>query len=507
MKSIRLKSLLLALLLVLPILTSACGETPDVTTPEATTPEVTTPDSSAGEENTIKDTEIFTTRQSVLMIGQSNMAGRGDLNIVETIKDDRIFMMRNGRFIPMQEPIHDDKPTIAGASLGASFAKAFVETFDCELGLIPGAYGGTSLADWEVGGQYYRRALNMAKAAQETSEICAILWHQGEGDGKTSDYTGKLKVILDAFIKDLGLDPDKIVIITGELGRFRSHTYVNSSLVALGTYYKNYGVASSAGLTAQDVTTHFDAPSLRVFGYRFFDIFYNRITGKNYSFNDDPSSYLVVPEEVEEDLGDYIAKESFNSYVAGRTYTSATTVGNVKIAPKNDSYIEVIAASGNDKDKYLGITCAAPDDSPYIDITNETAAGTDVTVEAKFMRSAEFDGCGDLLKLVQSSPKLASIALMHVNKRGELCDIVGSKIGDSFGVTLSEFEWTHVKIVCHLASNTKDVYINGILYGEGLKLLSSASDAAAFNTARTRVMQYKASGIGTIYFDDYKAYN
>ena len=429
-------------------------------------------------------------------------------------------MMRNGRFIPMQEPIHDDKPTIAGASLGASFAKAFAETFDCEIGLIHGAFGEDTtnrdvadfefawafdLADWEVGGQYYTRALEMAKAAQKTSDICAILWHQGEGDGKTSDYTGKLKVILDAFIKDLGLDPDKIVIITGELGRFRSHTYVNSSLAALGSYYKNYGVASSIGLTAQDVNVHFDAPSLRVFGYRYFDIFYNRITGKNYSFNDDPAAYKITPDIVEEDLGDYIAKESFNSYVAGAKYTSPTTIGKVKLSPQNGSYFEVFAASGNDKDKYLGITCAAPNDSPYIDIINESAAGTDITVEAKFMKSAEFDACGDLLKLVQSSPKLASIALMHVNKRGELCDIVSGDIGKSYGVTLSEFEWTHVKIVCHLASNTKDVYINGILYGEGMKL--SNDDSAVFNTARTRVMQYKSSGVGTVYFDDYRFYN
>ena len=95
--------------------------------------------------------------------------------------------------------------------------------------------------------------------------------------------------------------------------------------------------------------------------------------------------------------------------------------------------------------------------------------------------------------------------LMVPDRRGELCDIVGSKVGASFGVTLSEFEWTYVKIVCHLSKNTKDVYLNGLLYAEGLPL--SASDSTAFITAKTRIMQYKSSGIGTVYFDDYKFYN
>ena len=83
-------------------------------------------DKSPNEDDDIKDTEIFDKMQSVFLIGQSNMAGRGELKEVEAINDDRIFMIRDGKFVKMQEPIHDDKPDIAGVGLGASFAKAFV---------------------------------------------------------------------------------------------------------------------------------------------------------------------------------------------------------------------------------------------------------------------------------------------------------------------------------------------------------------------------------------------
>ena len=257
-------------------------------------------DNSDNTDSPVDDTAVFDKKQAVLMLGQSNMAGRGELQYVEAISDSRITMLRGGSWVPMQEPIHDDKPTVAGACLGASFAKAFVEKFDCELGLIPAAFGGTTLADWKVGGEYYMRALNMADAALQDSEICAILWHQGEGDQRNSNYASELRIILNSFIKDLGLDTSKIIIITGELGEFMSESgrnNVNGALEELGRYYPNYAVASSAALTRQDDIGHFDAASLRVFGYRYFAHFYKMTTGKTFAFDDHPDSYRITPED------------------------------------------------------------------------------------------------------------------------------------------------------------------------------------------------------------------
>ena len=158
-------------------------------TPTTVAPTTQTP-------TTSEEKPYFTKRQSILLLGQSNMAGRGDLGDVEVIDDDIIFMIRNNSWTKMVEPIHDDK-SAAGVGLAASFAKGFVDAFDCEVGLIPGAYGGTSLGDWAVNGTYYNRALEMAKAAQQDSEICAILWHQGESNqNSSSNYATKLKTIL-----------------------------------------------------------------------------------------------------------------------------------------------------------------------------------------------------------------------------------------------------------------------------------------------------------------------
>ena len=240
----------------------------------------------------------FEGKQSVLLIGQSNMAGRGFAEDVDPISDDRITMLnQSNQWVKMQEPIHYDK-SAAGIGLAASFAKAFVETFDCELGLIPAAMGGSAISDWAVGGTLYIDAVERARVAQEDSEICAILWHQGESNRSNhSAYAEKLQVILDSLINDLGLDREKIVIITGELREISTNPgqreTFHAELNKLNSVYKNYGVADADGLTLNNDIIHFDAPSLRVFGYRYFNIFKTLVTGEAYEFVNDPAHYYV----------------------------------------------------------------------------------------------------------------------------------------------------------------------------------------------------------------------
>ena len=48
---------------------------------------------------------------SFLLIGQSNMAGRGFLGEVEPLSDDRMKMLRNCRWQKLSEPVNFDRPT------------------------------------------------------------------------------------------------------------------------------------------------------------------------------------------------------------------------------------------------------------------------------------------------------------------------------------------------------------------------------------------------------------
>lgn len=68
-----------------------------------------------------------TTIKSFLMIGQSNMAGRGEFADVEPINNSLCYMLRNGRWQKMSEPLNPDRAVFdykfhSGISLGASFA-------------------------------------------------------------------------------------------------------------------------------------------------------------------------------------------------------------------------------------------------------------------------------------------------------------------------------------------------------------------------------------------------
>jgi len=257
------------------------------------------------------DTKRYTKMQSVILMGQSNMVGRGLQSAVDVIENDKILEMNSdGEWVKMEEPLRmNDTNREDEVSLGASFAKAFVDTFDREIGLVPVAKGGSSIYWWQKGytgsddEDLYEKAVEYAIKAQETSEICAILWHQGETNKNLDPtiYATQLKKMLDNFIADVGLDRDKIVIITGELGEWFGNVKIHEGLYAIADegYYENYDVVSSKGLTSKEDEkrddNHFDSPSLRVFGYRYFEKFYEALTDRNctYDYSQDPDYYRI----------------------------------------------------------------------------------------------------------------------------------------------------------------------------------------------------------------------
>ena len=120
--------------------------------------------------------------KSVLMIGQSNMAGRGFINEVPMICNERIQMLRNGRWQMMTEPVNYDRP-VAGVGLAGSFAAMWcMENKEEKIGLIPCAEGGSTIDDWAADNTLFRHAVCQAKFAMQDTELIGILWHQGESD-------------------------------------------------------------------------------------------------------------------------------------------------------------------------------------------------------------------------------------------------------------------------------------------------------------------------------------
>ncbi|MER1989896.1 MAG: sialate O-acetylesterase [Solibacillus isronensis] len=222
--------------------------------------------------------------KSFLMLGQSNMAGRGFLHEVEPIYNEKIKMLRNGQWQMMTEPINYDRP-VAGVSLAASFAEAWSKANpDEEIGLIPCAEGGSSLDDWHPKGTLFQHALSEARFALKTSEICGILWHQGESDSNNSlheTYYEKLSLIIETLRKELNLK--NVPLIMGELGDFLGKTgfgkysteyqKINEHLYRFAHEHEHCYFVTAEGLTANPDGIHLNAVSQRKFGYRYYEAF------------------------------------------------------------------------------------------------------------------------------------------------------------------------------------------------------------------------------------------
>ena len=220
---------------------------------------------------------------SILIIGQSNMAGRGFVKDVAPIKNDKIFVMRNGRWLKMFNPVNPDR-VMSGVNLVESFADAYVKDHEVNVGIIPCADGGTCLDQWQVGGLLFDHAYYMAELAMRTSTIAAVLWHQGESDCTEQRYPlyeKKLSVIFGALRERLGLYD--VPFLVGGLGDFlkdcplgeslKNYTCVNDALKRVAETMPMTGYVSASGLSSNPDKLHFSAEALREFGLRYYERF------------------------------------------------------------------------------------------------------------------------------------------------------------------------------------------------------------------------------------------
>ncbi len=232
----------------------------------------------------MKDT-ITTLVDSVLMIGQSNMAGRGEIADVKPIRNPLCYMLRMGRWQYMSEPINPDRAIFdgkvrSGVSLAASFADDYARCYQRPVGLIPCADSGTKMTQWMPGEILYDHALAMTKLAMRTSTLKAILWHQGESDCLAQEdvdaYAERFYRMITQLRQDLG-QPDVPVII-GEIPQHIGPTWnsqgrereMNRTLTRLAGEIPNCAICSSQGLILKPDGVHFDAVSCRELGRRYF---------------------------------------------------------------------------------------------------------------------------------------------------------------------------------------------------------------------------------------------
>ena len=245
---------------------------------------------------------------SFLLIGQSNAGGRGFPGEVPPIPNDKIFVLRNGRWRPMYVPVNPDRVT-SGICLMESFAQAYANEKGVEVGIIPCADGGSCLDQWAEGELLFDHACYMAELASRTSAIAGVLWHQGESDcaeDRYPFYEEKLTAILQAFRRKLGLQD--VPFLLGGLGdylkdcprgeKFKNYIHVNAALRSLAEKEAMTGFVPAEGLGANPDNLHFSAGALREFGLRYYDEFL-KLEDKNKVYTEKDLRQTVPGSDIE----------------------------------------------------------------------------------------------------------------------------------------------------------------------------------------------------------------
>ncbi len=212
-----------------------------------------------------------------LLIGQSNMAGRGPVDAESKKINERIVMLDSfNNWVPATDPVHFDKPAVAGVGPAIGFANEMLEgNSRIKIGLIPCAWGGSPIKVWEPGVTYlnahpYDDAIARAKIAMQKGVLRGILWHQGESDNDSAHaplYLNKLKILIERLRSEL--QSPNMPFVAGEIGYFNKTTIINDVISQLPAEVKNTAVVSAKGLTDKGDHLHFNTASARELGKRY----------------------------------------------------------------------------------------------------------------------------------------------------------------------------------------------------------------------------------------------
>jgi hypothetical protein len=215
-----------------------------------------------------KDMKLF------LLIGQSNMAGRGKVEAQDQVENPNIFMLtKDLKWVIAKDPVHFDKGA-AGVGLCSEFARDVLKADPkSNIGLIPCAVGGTSLDQWQPGKPLYTTAIARAKEAMKQGTLAGILWHQGESDAKPeliATYPARFETMITQLRKDLGAE--NIPVLIGEvIPGHGKHDEVNVALAETAKKTPNAALVSSADLGKKQL--HYDAADYRALGKRYAEVF------------------------------------------------------------------------------------------------------------------------------------------------------------------------------------------------------------------------------------------
>ncbi len=221
-----------------------------------------------------------------LLIGQSNMAGRGTLLHEDTIKTiEGVYLLNDsGKIEPAVAPLNKYS-TIRKAMKyqqmcpGNSFSKIIHDKTNKPILLVVNARGGSSIKEWSptVEGSYVYEAVKRTKQALNYGQLKGILWHQGESDSKNPSYYMDSLVNMVHFLRS-ELQAENVPFIAGEIAPWHSNRdKFNSVIHTIKEHVPNSDWVSSEGCTwlKGENDPHFSRDGQLLLGARYAEKIYD----------------------------------------------------------------------------------------------------------------------------------------------------------------------------------------------------------------------------------------
>ena len=230
-----------------------------------------------------------------LLVGQSNMAGRGVVEEQDKTPHPRVMMLsKAGTWVPAIDPMHFDKAA-AGVGLGKTFGQIIADaTPGVTIGLIPCAVGGSPIDTWQPGVFYpatksypWDDMAKRAALALKSGTLKGILWHQGESDSLPAlapAYEAKLHDLISRLRKEL--NAPEVPFIAGQMGKFDGVPWTPEKVLVdqahqdLAKKVPHTAFVSAEGLNHKGDKIHFDSPAFRELGKRYAEA-YLKLTAKD----------------------------------------------------------------------------------------------------------------------------------------------------------------------------------------------------------------------------------
>lgn len=189
-----------------------------------------------------------------LLLGQSNMAGRGEmLEEDKGVIADNVFLLdEDGQVRPATNPLNQfstikKNRSSQKISPGYGFARKISQKTGRKILLVVNARGGSPLNEWlkGAGTGYFEEAVRRARQAmKQGGQVKAILWHHGESDCRDTTYLRTLSGMVSDLRKEIG--GTGIPFIAGEHGNWRSPSKgFNKRLAGIDKYIPNSAYVSA----------------------------------------------------------------------------------------------------------------------------------------------------------------------------------------------------------------------------------------------------------------------